>query len=167
MKSNKRIYLVGMPGSGKSFFGKNLANELDVPFIDMDDETETREKKTISEIFEIQGEEYFRKVEATVLRDLTLNNDNCVISTGGGAPCFHQGMDYMNANGVTIYLKTEKSLLIERLERKSHRPLMHGDIVKKTELLLETRGPIYEKAHLAIDHREVSSVVESLSKIKN
>lgn len=156
-----------MPGSGKSFFGNRLATELGLPFLDMDHEIEMLEGKTISEIFENQGEEYFRKVEASVLRDLSSKNDNCIISTGGGAPCFHQGMEYMNAEGVTIYLKTEKSILIDRLERKSHRPLMQGDIVKKTEELLETRSPIYEKAHFAIDHREVSLVVESLSKIKN
>ncbi|MFY0607251.1 MAG: shikimate kinase [Cyclobacteriaceae bacterium] len=167
MKELGKIYLVGMPGSGKSYLGKPLALKLNAPFIDMDDVIESREGRSISDIFSQSGEDYFRQVESNVLHDLSEEYSNAIISTGGGAPCFHEGIDFMNDQGITVFLKTDKSILFERLARKSHRPLMQGDVVSKTEALLKKRLPIYEKAHLAISHRDVSLLIDSLLALRS
>ena len=156
-----------MPGSGKSFLGKPLAEAMNVPYLDMDPEIEAKEGKTISEIFSSLGENYFRKLEAAMLRALSANHQNAVISTGGGAPCFHHGMDFINENGTSVFLVTDKEVLLDRLSRKSHRPLMQGDIGEKTDDLLKTRLPIYQQAHLAISHRDVSSLIESIQTLKS
>ncbi len=156
-----------MPGSGKSFLGETLAETLDVPFLDMDDAIELKKGKSISEIFANSGEAHFRSVESEVLRSLSNENTNAVISTGGGTPCFHNGMKFMLDNGITVFLDTEKTVLIERLERKTHRPLMQGDITGKTEKLLSTRLPIYKKAHITISHRDVSLLMDAIESLKS
>jgi len=152
MKS--KIFLIGMPGSGKSFFGKRLIEHLDYMLIDLDKEIESREGRSISEIFEKEGEEYFRKVEAELLRTITSANEKLILSTGGGTPCFHDGMAFMNENGITVFLETVREQLIERLARKSHRPLIRGDVEKSVNDLLEKRMQFYGQADISISHRD-------------
>ena len=89
-------------GSGKSTFGEKLAAVLKVPYIDLDKSIERNEKKTIAEIFQ-RGENNFRKIEAKTLRKTKRYHD-AVIATGGGTPCFHDNMIWMNENGITVYL---------------------------------------------------------------
>lgn len=154
-----------MPGSGKSYFGKELSEALGYPFIDLDHEIESQERKAISEIFEAEGEEYFRRVESATLKFITEKYKEAIISTGGGTPCFYDGMDYMRAHGTTVFLQTEKALLIERIARKDHRPLMQGDVENRVDELLEKRLPIYEKAHISIIHRDVSLLLECIENL--
>ncbi|WP_258101223.1 shikimate kinase [Marinoscillum pacificum] len=158
------IYLVGMPGCGKSYFGKKLATELDCALIDLDKVIEEKEGMEIAEIFSSKGEDYFRKIENEVLKETTNECEFQIISTGGGTPCFHDGIDYMNQHGITVFLETERELLIERIARKSHRPLMQGDTEARVDKLLKTRLPIYKKAQISIAHREVDLL---LNDIKN
>ena len=92
-----RVFIVGFMGSGKSFWGRRWANILGLDFIDLDELIEHKLGKTVSQIFEQQGEELFREVEATELR-LISNRENTIISCGGGTPCFHGNMEIGRAH---------------------------------------------------------------------
>ena len=109
-----RIFLIGYMGSGKTTIGKIVATRLDMNFIDTDDYVESKLGKTIASIFSEFGEDKFRKIERENLLEAT-KTDNVIIATGGGAPCFFDNMDRMNALGTTIYIKLTPSELAERL----------------------------------------------------
>lgn len=109
-----RIFLIGYMGSGKTTIGKLAAKRLNYNFIDMDAYIETKQFKTIAQIFAEQGEDKFRQLEQKCLHEVA-DFDNVVISTGGGAPCFFDNISYMNSNGLTIYLKYSAEELAERL----------------------------------------------------
>ncbi len=119
-----RIYLIGFMGSGKSTIGKKIAAKLDYAFIDLDKLMEEVEKNTVAGIFSEKGEEYFRKTEADILHS-TILHKNAVISCGGGTPCYFDNMDWMNARGITVYLKMKAETLYGRLKtKKEKRPLI-------------------------------------------
>ena len=134
-----RIFLVGFMGSGKSHTGKRLARLLKYDFLDLDKQIESDQNLTISEIFTRLGEDEFRKIERNSLYS-TNNRNKLVISCGGGVPCFFDNMDWMNKNGITIFLDAPVPLLVQRLlPGIQKRPLLSG----KTEEELE--GFIHEK----------------------
>jgi len=147
-----KIFLTGMPGCGKSTFGRKVARELCMDFFDLDKEIIHSEQIPITEIFKVKGEDYFRKIESKLLRDVSLNNDNFIMATGGGAPCFFKNMDFMNANGYTIFIDTPIEILIERLSLSGieKRPLikkigqenLQDGLTKK----LNIRLPYYKQA---------------------
>src|SRR5436189_5502924 len=91
-----KIFLIGMPGAGKSTLGRPLAAALNLPFVDLDKEIEKHEQKSIPEVFELRGEDYFRKSESTLLKSWAESNRSFVLATGGGAPCFHDGIEVIN-----------------------------------------------------------------------
>jgi shikimate kinase len=137
-------------GSGKSYSGQRLAQLLDVPFIDLDDEIERMAGKTISEIFSSEGEDAFRELEKTAVRN-TLDLEAAVIATGGGAPCFHDSMEWMNGHGTTVFLDPSVDVLLARLEAgRAHRPLLQSaeELRQQVTTRLAARRPIYEKAIL-------------------
>ena len=147
--SNK-IFLVGMPGSGKTYWGKVIAAMKGIPFIDLDEYIESREQKSISEFFKEHDEKVFREIENAFLADIIeANEGDIVIACGGGTPCYKDNMNLMKNNGVVIYLKADVSFLMERL--KGHidkRPLLaaHTDIEDRLKQLLNERSAIYEQA---------------------
>jgi shikimate kinase len=119
-----KLFLVGMMGSGKSYWTKFLSKKLKVGGYDLDFVIESNEEKKIAEIFAEDGEEYFRKQEAKVLRWFKEKN-SFVLGTGGGTPCYHDNMNWMNINGTTIFIDPPIEQLVERLiPEKSHRPLI-------------------------------------------
>lgn len=121
-----RIYLIGFMGSGKSYTGKRLAVLLGYAFYDLDMLIEEREGCAVSDIFRDKGEAYFRELESRILRETT-GMENAVISCGGGTPCFHHNMDWMNAHGITVWLDPPVEVIHKRLLRKPHkRPLLAG-----------------------------------------
>jgi shikimate kinase len=145
-----RLFLVGLMGSGKSHWGKKLGKKLKTGAYDLDYLVETNEEKTIAEIFAEDGEEYFRKSEAKILRWFA-QKKSFVLSTGGGTPCFHDNMSWMNKHGLTIWLDEPMDVLVERLRpERSHRPLiknLEGDQLR--EFLVakrEERVPFYSQA---------------------
>jgi len=153
-KSAKNIYLVGMPGAGKSTIGKKLAKVLGYAFIDLDVRIEAQEKQNISEIFESKGESYFRKAEHQCLLQ-TQHEQSALIATGGGAPCYFNQMEWMNEHGLTIYLEAAPQLLTDRIVAgESRRPLFEGknpnDILQYIIQLLDARKQCYEQAKLRI-----------------
>lgn len=161
-----RLYLIGMPGSGKSYFARKLADHFSFPMVDLDEVVEEREGKTISDIFEMYGEDYFRKSEFETLKSISEKHKDMIISTGGGAPCFFDGIDYMNNHGITVFLRVEKEILIERLSQQTNRPLMTGDLEDKIDLLLTNRLKIYQKAQLTLDHQDPNLFLAQIEQLK-
>ncbi|MGB3800492.1 MAG: shikimate kinase [Lewinella sp.] len=143
-----RVFLTGFMGSGKSFVGRRLAASRGLPFIDLDDCLEQTAGMTIAEIFEKHGEAHFRKLETEIL----LGFDRLpmfVMATGGGTPCFHDNMDWMNRHGATVFLDPDETIIERRLKNeRSKRPLLHGDIdlIELIRRKLKDRRPCYEKA---------------------
>ena len=113
-------------GSGKSYIGKKVATKLGYQFIDLDEWIEHNQNSTIANIFTQQGEARFREIERDELQSLS-NINNAVISTGGGAPCFFENMEWMNKHGKTIYLQTTPELLFQRLKNQSAKRPMLSD----------------------------------------
>jgi len=132
-------------GAGKTTLGKLLAKHKNMTFIDLDHYIESRYQKTVSQIFAEQGEDEFRKIEKLLLHEVG-EFENVVISTGGGAPCFFENMDYMNSQGKTIYLKSTIDDLIKRLNScKNKRPLLKDKNEKE----------LFEFITKALNQREV------------
>lgn len=148
-----KVFLVGYMGSGKTTVGKQLAQTLGQPFIDLDQSIEQGERTTIAAIFSATGEAGFRGLERRYLKKITSEHPNFVLSTGGGTPCFNDNMDFMRQEGVVVYLKMDVASLVYRLlHAKDERPLVAG----KSELELhnfvrqhlEERSAYYEDAHI-------------------
>ncbi|HPH89019.1 MAG TPA: shikimate kinase [Chitinophagales bacterium] len=162
------IFLVGFMGCGKSYVGRNLAPMLGFDYVDVDKFIEEKEGMSIKEIFELKGEDYFRKLEQQYLQDLD-TDQNLVVSTGGGAPCFFDNMDVMNEKGLTIYLNRNKEKVIWRLLKGQHkRPLIAGLSEDELKLFyderLESRKPFYEKAKLHVGDADVPEILDILKK---
>lgn len=119
-----KVFLIGLMGSGKSYWATQLAKKLKTGGYDLDSLIENLEDKTIAELFDEDGEDYFRKTEAKLLRWFG-EKKAFVLATGGGTPCFHDNMGWMNKQGITIWLDEEIDILVERLlPEKAHRPLI-------------------------------------------
>jgi shikimate kinase len=148
------IVLVGMMGAGKTSIGRRLANLLHLPFLDADAEIEKAANQTIAEIFEHYGEEHFREGERRVVARL-LANGPAVLATGGGAFMSEETRDRCRADGVTIWLKADAPVLLERVRKKGNRPLLNKpDPEGVMRVLLAEREPIYGLADIVIASRE-------------
>ncbi len=160
-----KIFLVGMPGAGKTTLGQQLAKSLEWPFVDLDHEIESRETKTIAQIFTEQGETAFRLMESEVLKSLSDSPKSLIIATGGGAPCFHENMELMNLSGKTLFIDPEIDVLVKRVSQEHQRPLFHGtDVRKKLEELYQIRASVYGKAHIHLrtEKPDLKSIVHFL-----
>ena len=156
------IYLIGLPGAGKTTFGKKIAERLHAKFIDLDHEIINIEKKEISEIFKIEGEESFRLKEAQTLKKIKDSSSKTVVSCGGGTPCFNDNMDTINDLGISIYLEVPEEILVARLKgATTSRPLLQHKL--EEELLqtlrhhLETRKPHYRRATLVFSGASITT----------
>lgn len=151
-----KLFLIGLMGSGKSVLGKKLSRSVSLPFIDLDDIIEKQEGLTVSEIFSTKGEPYFRILEAAVLRKQSEAKE-FVLSTGGGAPCFHDNMAFINQTGISIFLDTPVKEILGRIthEQKRSRPILENvpdeEMEQKLERLLENRLPFYQQAHITVN----------------
>ncbi len=149
------IYLVGMPGAGKSTVGRALAGILNRDFIDLDDYIERKEGRTVREIFTSEGESRFREIEAIYLRGISDAQGGQVIATGGGTPCFAGNMDLINSRGVSVYLKVPSEILAERIwDNRQQRPLITStsrqQLITHLQQTLAWREPYYLRANLTI-----------------
>ena len=161
---SKSIVLVGLMGAGKSTIGRRLARELSMEFRDSDTEISEAAGCSISDIFDIHGEEIFRDLERRIITNM-LGAPPTVIATGGGAFMNPDIRAMILENGIAIWLKAELDILVERVSRRNNRPLLEkGD--KRTILskLMSERYPIYEQAHIIIesDDGEHESVVNKI-----
>ncbi|MCY7350202.1 MAG: shikimate kinase [Cytophagaceae bacterium] len=151
----KPIFLLGMPSSGKSTLGRNLARLLGYEFVDLDKRIETREGLTISELFALRGEDYFRQAESAVLKSLPVQAA-LVVSTGGGVPCFFDNIAYIKTHGLSVFLDLPPSLLAQRMlhTRKDDRPLYRKtdpeELLTTLEATYEKRLPYYQQADIIV-----------------
>ena len=160
-------------GSGKTSKGKILARQLAYSFADMDAIIEKNEGMTVKDIFSLKGEEWFRIKEREVLLKLGNQEEDLVVSTGGGAPCFFDNMDFINKTGISVYLKMSPLALFKRLKGKENRsrPLLRN--MKEEELLnyikqsLTKREPFYLRSKIILNANglRIKNLVESLSSI--
>ena len=167
-----RIFLLGFMGTGKSHWGKQWAEVNNLQFHDIDALIEADEQASVVDIFEKAGEDYFRVKEASILRDM-IKYDNCVISCGGGAPCFYENMQWMNEQGMTVYLSASPAYILQNvLEEKEKRPIIKH--INEAELLffieqkLKERIPFYSQANITLDAEtlDANSLTAVISSIK-
>jgi shikimate kinase len=146
------IYLVGMPGAGKSTVGKALARKLDLPFFDADQEMNKQTGVTISTIFELEGEAGFRLRESQLIEEFCAR-DGIVLATGGGAILKEENRAALSSTGTVIYLHASLDHLWQRTRRDSRRPLLRTDNPRDTlKALLDVREGLYrETADVTIE----------------
>ena len=169
----KSIILLGYMGAGKTTIGHALAKDLGVQFYDLDWYIEMRFHKTVAQIFEERGEEGFRTIERNLLHEVCEFED-VIISAGGGTPCFFDNIDYMNAQGTTIYLQVPHERLLTRLKiAKSRRPLLKDksdeEISSFITEKMQQREPFYLKAdyNFTADRLEdKEQIAESVSRFR-
>ena len=150
MTSKPNIFLVGPMGAGKTSIGRQLADALGMEFFDSDHEIEARSGATIPWIFDVEGEEGFRRREQTMIDELS-QRQNIVLATGGGAVLSEANRNYLKTRGTVIYLSASINLLLERTQRDRNRPLLQTENPRaRLEELMQNREPLY---------REVADIV--------
>ena len=155
-----RIYIVGYMGSGKSKAAEALAKLFKFDVVDTDRQIEARKKKTISQIFESEGLESFREIEKEILRS-TEKSNNLIVATGGGAASYLDNMEWMNNNGITVYLEANPGLLFHRLATsKAGRPLIEKlndvELMEQINGHLALRIPAYKKADVIVNAADLN-----------
>jgi shikimate kinase len=151
----KNIFMLGMPSSGKSTLGRQLAKKIGYEFVDLDFKIEVAEGKKIGEIFNLEGEEYFRKVETEQLKKITPES-KVVVATGGGTPLFNDNLDFIKGNGISIFLDVKPHDLSKRMRssRRNNRPLLDitaDTLDKDVENIYNERIDIYKQASVIIE----------------
>ncbi|WP_093361273.1 shikimate kinase [Tropicimonas isoalkanivorans] len=161
----KTVVLVGMMGAGKSAIGTGLSKRLGVPFRDSDAEIELAADRTIAEIFERDGEAFFRDRESEVISRL-LDGRPAILSTGGGAFLAERNRRMIHERGVSILLKADVELLWNRVKHKTNRPLLRTPNPRATlEAIYAERAPIYAKADLAVQARSEYAISEMVEQV--
>jgi len=154
----RNVYLVGLMGAGKTTIAKTLARRLAYHFVDSDHEIESRTGVRLPTIFEIEGEEGFRRREAQVIADLARMH-GCVVATGGGAVLRPDNRENLRASGLVIYLNVPLQTLCERTRHDKNRPLLQvSDPLRKLTELYQQRDPLYRSiADLVVSGGRISA----------
>lgn len=153
------ITLIGLPGSGKSTVGRQLARKWRLPFVDSDHAIEDALGGSIRSYFESHGENAFRDVETSVLRSLLTRQESCVLSTGGGSVLREENRRMLRAQSTVFYLQAAPEDIARRLRHDTTRPLLQGtDPLIRLQELQAQRAPLYlETAHYVIDTGRLST----------
>jgi len=147
----KTVAMVGMMGAGKTAIGTALARHLGVPFLDSDAEISKAANRTIAEIFERDGEAFFRDRESEVISRL-LGGEPCILSTGGGAYLREENRRMISERGAALWLRAELELLWQRVKHKTTRPLLRTDDPRATLAAIQAeRDPIYALSDIVVD----------------
>ena len=160
----KTIVLIGMMGSGKTTIGKLLGKKLTLRSIDIDVIIEQNEKRTVSEIFQNEGEKYFRNIERETIKKNFTNKD-LIISLGGGAFEDQLTQELLLKNSTVIYLKTSPNVILERIKNNTNRPLLKNQMtVEKIQSIILQRQKNYELANITIltDNKNTDKIVEEI-----
>ena len=161
------IFIVGPMGSGKSTVGKIISDELFLNFFDTDDEIESRTGASIDWIFDLEGEEGFRKRESSILEEMVKQN-SIVLSTGGGIILSDSNREMLSSRGTVFYLSTPISVQIERTSKDKDRPLLkNGDPKEILTRLQKERKDLYESVSDHVIETENKSSQEVASEIIN
>lgn len=158
------IFLIGFMGSGKTYWGKLWAATNGLEFFDLDEMIEKEEERSVSSIFEENGEEYFRWKETGFLKGFS-GKKNFLLACGGGTPCFNDNMQWMLENGTTICLSATPQYLMEKLKGDDSRPLLNQlseeELLSFIEQKLKDRAPFYRRAQIILQVDELNN--DSLS----
>lgn len=169
-----KVVLLGYMASGKSTIGKFLASRTFLPFVDLDEYIEDREKKSISEIFKEEGDIYFRNKEHKYLKELLSKKEDCIISLGGGTPCYAGNMDIITGDEGTksVYLQANINTIVNRLQKnRQSRPLVASfneeELQEFVAKHLFERRYFYEKANfkVKIDDKSIKEIVTELRRL--
>lgn len=161
-----RILIIGYMGAGKTTLGKLLAKDIGLQFYDLDRYIEARMHKTVAQIFAGCGEEGFRTIERNMLHEVAEFED-VVISCGGGTPCFYDNMQYMNAQGDTVYLKTSPEVLSAHLKMgKTERPLLKGKTPEELRDFITCQLAAREQYYTQARHVFNVEVLDTYDKIQ-
>ncbi len=162
----RRIIIIGYMGAGKTTVGKALSKELNIPFYDLDWYIESRMRKTVPQIFAERGEEGFRKIEHNLLHEVA-EFENVIISCGGGTPCFYDNMDYLNAQGDTVYLKASPEVLYGHLKiGKTERPLLKNKTPEEMQEYIREQLDKREQYYLQAKHVLDVNLMDNYEMIK-
>ncbi|MFN4147526.1 MAG: shikimate kinase [Runella sp.] len=166
----KNIFLIGLPSSGKTTLGKQLARHIRYRFVDTDALIVKNEGMSIADIFAHKGEDAFRQMEANILRAIRPDS-KLIVATGGGLPCFHQNMDYIKIHGISIFLDIPPGIVAERIRQHStdDRPLYQQHDRQLLDTIMKKymeRLPFYQQADFIIknDNIEVKQLLDVLHK---
>jgi shikimate kinase len=156
----EKVFLIGMMGSGKSFWSTKIAKWIKAGGYDLDDLIEMMEERTISEIFEEDGEDQFRKLETKMLKWFS-EKKKFVLATGGGTPCIQANMDWMKKAGIVIWLDESIEVLVERLSsQKDHRPLIANlsnvELANFLQNKILERTPFYQQANYRLSGDQIT-----------
>ena len=156
-----KIFIIGMMGSGKNHWAKYLSNQYNMNWIDLDAAIEKANNQTIETIFATKGEDFFREQEKELLRT-TEKEENIIVATGGGTPCFHNNMQWMNEHGATIWIDEKIDILVSRLIReKSHRPLIRdlneNELKHFLSTQLKNRTQFYKQATFHLNSNNIAT----------
>jgi len=166
-----KLVLLGYMASGKTTIGKKLAKKLQIPFIDLDDYISEKENLSISELFKIKGEIYFRKIETQFLEELLKKEGQFVLALGGGTPCYGKNMEIVNKYGTSFYLKSSLQNTFKTLskaENKETRPLISSISTENLKEFIAKhlfeRSIFYEQAANTIitDDKGVEEITQEL-----
>lgn len=171
---NTLVFLTGFMGSGKSTIAPIVANTLGYEFLDIDGEIERLIGKSVAEIFQTEGEEYFRMIERSILREMS-EREGCVISLGGGTITNVENLALVKSSGVLVYLKSTPDQIFKRMKAKTDRPMLlapdgsrlgRDDLYRRIEVLLAARELFYAQADVTImsDEKRVGATVDEVVK---
>jgi shikimate kinase len=164
-----KIFLIGFMGCGKTHWARLLSQKLSFPFFDLDEKIVEHENKSVAEIFDNEGEEYFRLLEKDVLHLLSESHDSFVMATGGGTPCFYNNIDYLKKQGTVVWINCSTDCLYQRLiKEKSQRPLISDipDDELKSYIVRKysSRKIFYQQANVILPEEHVT-IENMVSKI--
>lgn len=154
-----KIFLLGFMGSGKTHWGQQLSQKMNLPFFDLDEQIVNAENKSINDIFAENGEEYFRLLEKETLHIITESHESFVMACGGGTPCYFNNIDYMNSSGISVWLNTSLETLFERLvKEREKRPLLKDLSDNQLKSFIgkkfADRRMYYEQAKLTVEEKQ-------------
>ena len=160
MPDSKIIFLIGMPATGKTYWGEKIAHRYKLHFIDLDRHVAEQERASIPALFAQYGEKGFREREHKCLEQIvTTNEGNTIVACGGGTPCFLDNMQLMKNAGTVIYIDTDIPALLKRITEDTEvRPLLNNraDLEGYLKDLLGKRKPFYEQAHHILHTKNIS-----------
>jgi len=161
----KTVVMVGMMGAGKTAVGRALAQRLGVPFLDSDIEIETAANRTVPEIFERDGEKFFRVKETQIIERLLIEK-KCILSTGGGAFMSEKNRNNISAEGISVWLNADIEVLWSRVKSKDTRPMLRTEDPKATlKTLYDQRVPIYSLADLTVESAPGYSIEDMVDQV--
>ncbi len=164
----KKIFLIGMPTAGKTTLGVILAKHYNILFLDLDQIIEKKTRLTIKNIFDMYGENYFRKLEKKYLYQSIYKHTTFIMALGGGTPCYHKNIILMNTFGTTIFLNIPLYIIKYRLNKKTdnQRPLFQQINTDELKNIYYNRIDYYQQSHFTLNQKQICSLYSKLSKTK-